>query len=224
MDKESTKDVVTVPAEAGRSRRRPGRPAGDRQAAIGREPLLEAALGLFARKGIAETPLSAVAAEVGVSKAMLHYHFRTREHLLDVIVQERLLPMRREVVAGVLEQDDPVAALVLMARRLIGQAMGHAWLAPLWVREVLSEGGLLRARMHQQLAEVDRTTLPLARWQAEGKLNPALQPELILLSLLGLVLLPLAVAPAPGAPFSRPLDEAVLIRHVTALLGQGIPG
>lgn len=54
-----------------------------------REPPLDAALKLFAQYGIAETPLSMIAKEAGVTTAMLHYYFKTREQLLDVMIDER---------------------------------------------------------------------------------------------------------------------------------------
>ena len=56
------------------SRRGPGRPGGD--SADLREHLLDAALTCFSRKGIAATPLKAIAAEANVNPALLHYYLR----------------------------------------------------------------------------------------------------------------------------------------------------
>lgn len=224
MEIESKKDTTAsgaAPAPSGR-RRGPGRPPLASRAPVGREQLLEAALELFARQGIAETPLAAVAAAVGVSKAMLHYHFKTREHLLDVIVQERLLPLRRMMEARLEDREDPASRLLELARQMVQQASRHAWLAPLWIREVLSEGGLLRERMHLLLGEPGPSVLPWARWQAEGRLHPGLKPELLVISVLGLAMLPLAVSPRPCDALSRRPDEATLLAHVTALLQHGL--
>ncbi len=55
---------------------RPGCPSG-RQGADAREHLLDIALGLFAREGIGETTLGAIAREAGVTPAMVHYYFKT---------------------------------------------------------------------------------------------------------------------------------------------------
>ena len=62
--------------------RRPGRPRGSKPTATSREQLLDIALDLFARQGIARTSLNAIAKEAGVTPAMLHYYFNSRENFL----------------------------------------------------------------------------------------------------------------------------------------------
>jgi hypothetical protein len=92
------------------------------------------------------------------------------------------------------------------------------------MREVVSTGGGLRARMEQRfgLGKRDRFVERLARAQREGHLNPALDPRLMVLTLLGLTLLPLATAQnlrdATGKASFTPDDIA---RHAMALLLQG---
>src|SRR5919198_528000 len=49
-----------------------------------RERLLDVALDLFSEKGYAETSLREIAAELGVSKAALYYHFESEGHERDV--------------------------------------------------------------------------------------------------------------------------------------------
>ena len=44
--------------------------------------ILEAAAGLFGREGYQGASMLSVAREAGVSKGLLHYHFRSKEHLL----------------------------------------------------------------------------------------------------------------------------------------------
>ncbi|HYD53280.1 MAG TPA: TetR/AcrR family transcriptional regulator [Gemmatimonadaceae bacterium] len=50
--------------------------------------ILESALRCIARQGAAAVALSHVAAEAGVSKALIHYHFHDRETLLTRLVDE----------------------------------------------------------------------------------------------------------------------------------------
>ena len=56
-----------------------------------RERLLDAASVLFAERGIAATTIARIAAHVGVTSAMIHYYFKTRDQLLDAIVEERIM-------------------------------------------------------------------------------------------------------------------------------------
>ena len=57
----------------------------------GREHLLDCATRLFAEQGIAATTMAQIAEAGGVTSAMVHYYFRNRETLLDVIVEERIM-------------------------------------------------------------------------------------------------------------------------------------
>jgi len=115
--------------------RRPGRPRGSKPTATSREQLLDIALDLFSRQGIARTSLNAIAKEAGVTPAMLHYYFNSREQLLDAMIEERFLPLRSAI--GALfsaHPDDPVTALTLMVKKLADLAVEHRWFAPLWMQ------------------------------------------------------------------------------------------
>jgi AcrR family transcriptional regulator len=68
--------------------------APDRQSAPAREPsgarqrILDAAVSCVARDGAAEASMGAIAAEAGVSKALLHYHYSDRARLLAEVVTQ----------------------------------------------------------------------------------------------------------------------------------------
>ncbi len=189
--------------------RRPGRPSGGAKGADKREHLLDTALNLFARQGIVDTSLNAIAREANVTPAMLHYYFHNREQLLDVLIEERFLPVRK--MAGEVfdaNADDPVTAFTQLAQRFIDIALEHPWFAPLWLREVMSESGVLKQRMDERFGN-ERHQIALqaiARWQAQGKLNSDLEPALLFFTLFGITLLPLATArPAAGWRAPAPL-------------------
>ena len=55
-----------------------------------RERIVEAANRLFYIKGYNQTSFADVAEAVGLSKGNLHYHFRSKDELLDAIVAHRL--------------------------------------------------------------------------------------------------------------------------------------
>jgi hypothetical protein len=101
------------------------------------------------------------------------------------------------------------------------------WLPSLWLREIINEGGLLReqALRHIPLQRVAGFGQNIARGQSRGDVNPQLVPLLVFNSILALVMLPQATAKIwRRINPTLPLDRAVLERHVTALLMQGIAG
>ncbi len=206
--------------------RRPGRPSGSARGPQQREKLLEVALGLFARQGILETTLGAIAREAGVTPAMVHYYFNTRDQLIDVLIDERFVPLRAQFGEPFRNHpDDPVAALTDLTLLFVKVADENPWFPPLWVREVISEGGVLRQRMHERFGDANRKAALVAirRWQREGRLNRALEPSLVFLTLLGLTVLPFATSKQwRDLPPRRKVDAQDIARHAVAVLLHGV--
>jgi AcrR family transcriptional regulator len=206
--------------------RRPGRPAGSARGPEQRTRLLDVALALFARQGIVDTTLGAIAREAGVTPAMVHYYFKTRDQLLDVLIDERFMPLR-DAIGGAFtaNPDDPVAAITQLARGMVTVAVEHPWFPSLWVREVISDGGLLRQRMHERFGHTHHkaSLARIEQWQKEGRVNADLEPSLVFLTVLGLTILPLATSKMwRNDPVRRSLTADDIARHAVALLTHGI--
>jgi len=216
---------------ATRSRSRPGRRPHSADSA-GREQLLDAALGVFAERGIANTTVAQIAAAGRVTSAMVHYWFDTRERLLDAVADERLAPLIHRVWGPVeSEQDDPTELVRALAVRLFDLTEQAPWLAPLWLREIVQEGGQLRERVLKRIPADPNAALrrSISRGQERGRINPQIAPGLIFISLFALIMLPQAAARMRSSirlvrRFNPDLvlDRASLERHVVALLLHGI--
>lgn len=223
---EAGTEPSTEPVTEAAATRRPGRPSGSARGPEQRTRLLDAALNLFARQGIVDTTLGAIAREAGFTPAMVHYYFKTRDQLLDVLIDERFLPLRT-AIGGAFEanSDDPVAAITQVARGFVEIATQNPWFPPLWVREVISEGGLLRQRMHERFGHTHHkaSVARIEQWQKEGRLNPDLEPSLVFLTLLGLTILPLATSKMwRNDPARRSLTSDDIARHAVAMLMHGV--
>jgi AcrR family transcriptional regulator len=205
-------------------RRGAGRPRGDDGDLRAR--LLDAAAASYARIGIGATSLRAIADGAGVTPAMLHYYFGDKDRLTQALVDERLLPALAPVRARLEQAGDEPAALAEAFARGIGELVArHPWLPPLWVREVLCEGGALREVLfHHALPNLPRLLAArFAAAQAAGRLDPALDPRLLVVSLVGLTLFPAAGAPIWREVFDAgDIDAGVLLRHTLALLQRGL--
>jgi AcrR family transcriptional regulator len=208
------------------SPRRPGRPSGSVNGPEQRKRLLDTALMLFARQGIVETPLSAIAREAGVTPAMLHYYFTSRDHLLDVLIEERIQPRRQEI-GKTFDPDagDPVTVITRLAQSLVESSTRQPWFPALWVREVLSDNGLLRQRIQQRYGtlHVQSVIDCIVRWQKEGRLNPDFEPSLLFVTILGMTVLPLIATKAwQNDPLRAKLGAADIARHAVAILSHGV--
>jgi AcrR family transcriptional regulator len=192
-----------------------------------REYLLDTATRLFSERGIAATTVAQIATEAGVASALVHYYFTNREKLLDAVVDERLAPAAEFVWRPAAEDTagDPFALVHEFVARLFDVTDRMPWLPPLWLREIINEGGLLRERMLQRIPfdNIKRFGSRVAQAQREGTVNPELEALLLFNSILALVMLPLATSKiwqsARGLPA---LERDALRRHVTALLMGGM--
>ncbi|ETB09090.1 TetR family transcriptional regulator, partial [Mycobacterium avium subsp. silvaticum ATCC 49884] len=107
---------------------RRGRPAGSSGS---RERILASARELFARNGIRNTSIRAVAAAAGVDSALVHHYFGTKEKLFAAAVQIPIDPMQ---VIGPLREvpvDDLGYALPSMLLPLWDSEVGAAFIATL---------------------------------------------------------------------------------------------
>lgn len=206
------------------ARRAPGRPAAAGHPQL-RERLLDAAIACYVRQGIAATALRAIAAEAGVNPALAHYYFGDKTQLRDAAIAERILPVFERLRELLLRETD-IAGLVAAFVQGVGRIVAeHPWLPPLWVREVLCEGGALRdllfERIGPQLPQL--MARRFAEAQARGELNEDLDPRLLMVSLVGLTLFPAAGAPIWRRLFQADdLDFDALRRHTLALLDRGL--
>ncbi|MBC9251603.1 TetR family transcriptional regulator [Pseudomonas alcaligenes] len=204
--------------------RAPGRPQRDGLAL--RERLLDIATDLFAHQGIRATSLRDIAERGEVTPALLNYYFGSKQKLVEAMVEERFLPLIQRASEGLQQAgDDPQALVAVFIRDLSRTVAEHPWVSQLWVREILCEGGLLRERLMTRVAPMVPLLLAqrFAAAQARGALNPALDPRLLVVSLMGLSILPYAAAPLWRGIFANPqIGDDALIEHTLALLRQGM--
>lgn len=64
-----------------------------------RDQIVEAADALFYRQGFEHTSFSDIAAAVNISRGNFYYHFKTKDEILDAVIERRL-----ERTRGMLEQ------------------------------------------------------------------------------------------------------------------------
>ncbi len=209
-----------------RELRKPGRPRADETNQ--RERLLDAAVACFAADGVAATSLRGIAVKAGVTPALVNYYFGSKEQLLDAFVAERVTPVVHGLREGLAAAGtDPHALIAAFVRGIHEVVARHPWWPALWVREVLTESGALRDTLHNVIAP--QVTQLLARTlvdaQKRGAISADLDPRLLVVSLVGLTLFPLAAEPIWRKIFpAGDLDRGVLLRHTLALLDHGLGG
>jgi AcrR family transcriptional regulator len=191
-----------------------------------RDALLDAAVTLFAERGVAATTSAEIASRAGVTPAMVHYHFRSRERLLDAVVAERLARFPARVFAAPAPMHTSAAALIeTIVRRVYEAAELMPWMPPIWIREIVSEGGILRDRMFRHFPSDAVTALSdmLAREQRQRRVPAGIEPRLAFLTIAGIAMLPLATRRLwSRIPGMAELSNAQLLRHALTVLAAGL--
>ncbi|VEC84732.1 regulatory protein TetR [Raoultella ornithinolytica] len=83
---------------------------------------------------------------------------------------------------------------------------------------------ILRQHMHARFGEdkYHRMLTTVKRWQEEGKLNPALSPELLFTTLISLVLVPFSRLRSDTRLTS--VTRQTIVSHALTLIRRGIAG
>ena len=198
--------------------RRPGRPRADE--ANQRERLLDAAVVCFAGDGIAATSLRTIALKAGVTPALVHYYFGSKEQLVEAFIAERMTPVAAALRESLLAAGpDPRALMAAFVRGMHDLVARFPWWPALWVREVLNEKGALRDVLLKQVAPqvAQLVAGALADAQKRGELAADLDPRL--------TMMPLAAEHIWRRVFAADdIDRDVLLRHTLALLDHGLGG
>jgi len=217
----------TSKPEAAKKLRLPGRPTTAAKVdARGR--ILDAAIALFAARGIAATPLRAIAQATGVTPALLHYYFTSKDSLVDTLLAERIAPFVALSAAPLLAPwPSPRATLRRFLEAHMRNLAAHAWMPRLMVREVLSEGGSLRERVAAQFsgALAQKIVALIADAQRKHEIRADLDARLIGLSMVSLAVFPFAAAPIWRGvlkPAAHELNAEALIAHTLALFDSAL--
>lgn len=84
-----------------------------------REAIIEAADGLFYRQGYEHTSFADIAAAVKISRGNFYYHFRTKDEILDAVIESRLAGTRAMLERWELEGREPADRIRSFIRILI---------------------------------------------------------------------------------------------------------
>ena len=204
--------------------RRPGRPTESE--GLLREQLLDAALARFAAEGIRNAALKDIARDAGATPALVHYYFGSKDALVAAVIEEKLMPVLAELSLALGAVEGAPRDLVRsFVRSLHAVVARHPWLPVVWVREILTEGGALRDLMVKRVAPMLPQVLAvrLAQAQSRHEINADLDPRLIVVSLIGLTMFPLAAESLWRRLFSaEDIGPEQLQSHTLALLERGL--
>ena len=137
-----------------------------------RSAILAAALGLFSRYGLHGTTVDQLAAQAGVSKSNLLYHFANKEKLYVQALRD-LLDDWLEPLRAFSADQDPAAAVSTYIAAKIAFSRDRPDASRLFCLEMIQGAPLLRDQLAGELrALVDAKAEVVRVWIADGRLGP----------------------------------------------------
>lgn len=176
--------------------------------------ILDAARAVFLRRGTAGARMQEIAAEAGVNQALLHYYFRTKDHLAKAAFERaasQLMPAVIQVLASDGELEEKIA-------RVIELELDHLSRAPYLPGYIISEISHHPERVRALIGAITglspevirpRIVATLGRQLHEritsGAIRP-IAPDQFIVNLMSLCIFPFAARPMISALLG--LDEA----------------
>jgi TetR/AcrR family transcriptional regulator len=100
------------------------------------ERIFAAALAEFAARGIAGARVDRIAASAGLNKAMIYYHFGSKDRLYRAVIQHAVGRLASSLEAVAASDCDPAAKLDLYIETFVTLGLAEPHFAPLVLREI----------------------------------------------------------------------------------------
>jgi len=160
-----------------------------------RAQILRAANQLFAERGFEGAKTAAIASAAGVNKALLYYHFRSKDALFKAVMEDHLAEFNRQAVA-MLSSPGPAPDLLLRYLCMhFDFIAARTHYAPLWQRLMMADADFAsRLARKYFLPRARKFAALIRRGVREGSFRPVNSTQTAI-SLVGLIVFYFSAAP-----------------------------
>jgi AcrR family transcriptional regulator len=156
---------------------------------IRQEQIAQAALALIARRGVAGLSVAGVAKEVGVVPSGIYRHYRSKDEILDVVldlISQRLLG---NVQAVRVEVSDPLDRLHRLLLRHLELIRTHSGIPRVVLSEEIFAGQPKRRhKVYRMISSyLSEVAILVREAQANGQTQPDVSPDAAAVMFLGLI-------------------------------------
>jgi AcrR family transcriptional regulator len=116
--------------------------------------LLDAAVRVFARKGVGATAIHEITAEAGVANGTFYNYFRTREELAEAVSTRLAERLQEEIAESYRDVADPAERLAIGCRRFIVKALRDPEWGAATIRISTTSGGFSKRVAAPVLADL----------------------------------------------------------------------
>ncbi len=174
------------------------------------EKILAAARKEFADKGLEGARVDRIARAAGVNKAMIYYHFRSKESLYDTVIEEFLDRIKVFLEETLEKVADPEELLLAIARFYVQVFESSPETPPILLREMAAGGDRARKLFARMISEVEAPQRIRSRFEdgARRGVLRRLDPPQAFVSFVGMNLFYLMFSPLINSIWEIDDDKA----------------
>jgi AcrR family transcriptional regulator len=178
-----------------------------------KEEIVAEATKLFAERGYEGTSMGDLAERVGLRKASLFHHFESKDVLYATVLGQLLVAVQKAILGAAMAEGSYVDRLDALTDALTETLGAEPHAARLLIREAMDWGPVMRERLATTIQDVLNASLEFARaGQKEGMFNPDLDPQHLIVSLIGVYFIPFVIDRTverfvDKSPFDAPFIE-----------------
>lgn len=159
------------------------------------EKILEAARKVFIAKGMAGARMQDIANEAGINKALLHYYFRSKEKLFEVIFQEvstSFFPLINEIFEAEIPLFEKIERFCSV---YIEKIVENPFIPIFILNEMNQQPDIFIEKIFGgKLPNVPAMIIQIKNEVAEGKIKP-IKPEHLFMNMMSMCIFPFVAKP-----------------------------
>lgn len=166
------------------------------------QQIIAAARKIFVQKGLAGARMQDIADEAGINKAMLHYYYRSKDKLFEIVFDEAVVQLLSGV-NDIFEADMPVREKIIAAVDHYITSLNKAPYLPLFVVHEISQNPerILQKFAHTALLPNMRVFLKELAAEMEKGTMRKVDPWQLMVSLISMCVFPFVGRPLLQAIF-----------------------
>ena len=158
------------------------------------EKILEAARRVFLRKGMDGARMQEIADEAGINKSLLHYYFRTKQHLFDAIFEEAFGQLVPNVMEIFKKDGDFFERIEAVVEEYDAMMSKNPFLPLFVIYEINRDPEHLSKFIENYGFDIDLMAKMFEKEAEAGHINPISVPHL-LANMLGMIIMPYIARP-----------------------------
>ena len=156
--------------------------------------ILNAAKGIFQRKGMAAARMQEIADEAGINKAMLHYYYRSKQLLFEAVFKSAfstLAPQLNEIINADNSLFDKIRNFT---QNYISFIVKHPYLPNFIIQELNRNPEFVEKLFSEKMPNIDKFRKQIENDVKEGLIKP-IKAEQLFINILALNVFPFVGAP-----------------------------